>query len=241
MNTTALPFVESMRDAAQAGRLPGSGIGWLDAARAEAMRTFVAAGLPDTRNELWKYTALRALSQRAYAARDEQATTRTIDDALVALPGIAGPRLVFVNGAFRADLSRLDALPEGLSLTPLSRELNERPEPLRFLLARRPQESADAFASLNIGLTSDGALLRVAAGARIEAPVHLVHIGAIAEEDVAWHSRSFIEIGENASLRLIEHHLGADEHAHLANLFCDIVLRPRASLDSVIVQDAAPG
>ncbi|MGH8163118.1 MAG: Fe-S cluster assembly protein SufD, partial [Rhodanobacteraceae bacterium] len=155
-------------------------------------------------------------------------------------PGVNGPRLVFVNGAFRADLSRLDALPGGLSLTPLSRDLNERPEPLRFLLARRPQEQ-DAFASLNIALASDGVLLRVAAGARIETPVHLLHIGAAAECDVAWHARSFIEVGEGANLRLIEHHVGADGHAHFANLFCDFVLRPRATLDFVIVQDAAPG
>ncbi|MGH8163590.1 MAG: Fe-S cluster assembly protein SufD, partial [Rhodanobacteraceae bacterium] len=63
-----------MREAAQ-GHLPGSGIAWLDSARAEAMAAFLAAGLPDTRNELWKYTALRALAQRAYAAHDETAQT----------------------------------------------------------------------------------------------------------------------------------------------------------------------
>lgn len=234
-------FAQSMREAAQAGRLPGSGIGWLDVARKEAMQAFLAAGLPDTRNELWKYTALRALAQRGYAARDDAAATRAIDSDVFALPGVNGPRLVFVNGVFRVDLSRLDALPEGLSLTPLSRELNERPEPLRFLLARRPQDNADAIAALNIALASDGILLRVAAGVRVEAPVHLVHLGASAENDIAWHSRSFIEIGEGANLRLIEHHVGADEHAHFANLFCDIVLRPRATLDFVVVRDAAPG
>ena len=57
MNAAAAPFVESMRIAA----LPASGIGWLDVTRREAMQAFVAAGLPNTRNELWKYTALRAL------------------------------------------------------------------------------------------------------------------------------------------------------------------------------------
>ncbi|MEO6966888.1 MAG: Fe-S cluster assembly protein SufD [Rhodanobacteraceae bacterium] len=241
MNTAALPFVLSMREALQTARLPGSGIGWLDSARAEAMQSFLANGLPTTRNELWKYTALRALSQRAYAARDEQAATRAIDESASALPGIDGPRLVFVNGAFHADLSKLDALPQGLSLMPLSQALADQPEPLRFLLARRPQGNADAFASLNIALASDGALLRITAGAQIEAPVHLVHIGAAADHDVAWHSRGYVEIGENASLRLIEHHVGAGENTHFANLACDVVLRERASLDLVIVQDVASG
>jgi len=84
-------------------------------------------------------------------------------------------------------------------------------------------------------------LLRVAAGACIETPIHLVHLGAAAQDDIAWHARSFIEIGEGANLRLIEHHVGASEHAHFANVFCDIVLRSLATLDFVVVQDAAPG
>lgn len=236
MSASVAPFVESMRDAALAS-LPGSGIGWLDAARREAMQAFVAAGLPNTRNELWKYTALRALERRSYAACDENAATRTVDAGAFALPDVSGPRLVFVNGAFRADLSQLDDLPDGLGLKPLSRALSEQPEPLRFALTRR--EPRDAFAALNTALASDGVVLRVADGVRIEAPVHLVYLGTPAEGDVAWHARNLIELAAGARLKLIEHHAADGEHAHFANLMNEVVLREGAQLDWLAVQDAS--
>jgi Fe-S cluster assembly protein SufD len=233
VSAAVAPFVESMRAAA----LPASGIGWLDAARGEAMQAFTVAGLPDTRNELWKYTALRALERRSYAARDENASARAIDESIIALPGIAGPRLVFVNGVFRADLSRLQDLPAGLSLVPLSQALDQQPQPLRFAFSR--QEPREAFAALNLALTAEGVVLRVADGARIEAPVHVVHVGAAAESDVAWHARTLVELGAGAQLSLVEHYAAAGEHAHFANLASDVVLREGAQLDLLILQDSA--
>lgn len=236
MSAAIAPFVESMRMAA----LPASGIGWLDTARREAMQTFVSAGLPTARNELWKYTALRALERRDYIPRDESATTRAIDEGLLALPGVAGPRLVFVNGVFRADLSRLEDLPEGLRLRPLSRALATQPEPLRFALSRQDHDR-DAFDALNLALATDGVVLHVAEGARIETPVHLVHVGTPAEGDIAWHARNLIELGAEAQLGLVEHYVAAGEHAHFANVASEVVLRGGAQLDLLIVQDAANG
>ena len=101
----SVPFIDGLRDAASL-RLPGSGRAWLDTARRENLEAFVAAGLPDTRAEAWKYTALRALGQRRFALGDQGAAARAIDPAALVLPGVDGPRLVFVNGVFRADLSR---------------------------------------------------------------------------------------------------------------------------------------
>lgn len=237
MNAAVAPFVESMRTAA----LPASGIGWLDAARREAMQNFVSAGLPNTRNELWKYTALRALERRSFAGRDEGAATRVVDESALALPGIAGPQLVFVNGVFRVDLSRLEDLPEGLSLRPLSRALAEQPEPLRFALSRQDRAPHDTFAALNLALATDGVVLQVTEGARIEAPVHLVHVGASAGSDIAWHARNLIELGPGAHLKLVEHHAAVGEHSHLANLGSELVLCEGARLDLLVVQDAANG
>lgn len=238
MNVSVAPFIESMRNAALAP-LPGSGIAWLEAARREAMQTFIAAGLPNTRNELWKYTTLRALEQREYAAFDPQAATHPVDPDVFALPGVDGPRIVFVNGAFRADLSRLDDLPQGLSVQLLSRALHENPEPLRFALSKPARTTRDAFDVLNVALANDGVVLRVDAGARVATPVHLVYLGARAGSDIACHARNLIEVGEGARLSLIEHHAAVDEHAHFANVVSEIVLREAAKLDWVVVQDAA--
>lgn len=232
-----LPLVDSLLDAP----LPSSGIAWLDAARRENREAFASAGLPDTRVEAWKYTALRALGQRSFARGDDQAQMRTVDADSLTLPGIDGPRLVFVNGVFRADLSTLDGLPAGLTLQPLSQALHGDTEPLRFALSRHYRETGDAFARINAASARDGVVLRVAANAKIAAPVQLVFVGAAAEGALAWHARNVIELGDGAELTLIEQHVASGEQAHLATLVSDIELHQGARLHHTLLQNAAIG
>lgn len=229
-----LPLVTSLLDAP----LPTSGIAWLDSARRENRDAFAASGLPDTRVEAWKYTALRGLAQRQFASGDAAAATRDVDPSLLVLPGVAGPRLVFVNGVFRDDLSALNDLPEGLVLQPLSQALRGDAEPLRFVLSRHYRDIGDAFARVNAASAVDGVVLRVAAGVKVSAPVQLVFVGAAAEADLAWHARSVIELGEGAELSLIEQHVASGEQKHLATLVCDIELSEGARLHHAVLQNA---
>jgi Fe-S cluster assembly protein SufD len=233
----SLPLVSALLEAP----LPPSGIGWLDAARQDNRAAFIADGLPGTQLEAWKYTALRALAQRRFAGGDEHAQDRPIDAALLALPGVDGPRLVFVNGRFRADLSTLDALPDGLTLQPLSQALQTDAEPLRFALSRSYGNAGDAFARINAASAADGVVLRVAANARIGAPVQMVFVGAAAEADLAWHVRNVIELGEHAELSLVEQHIGSGEPSQLATVVSDITLREGARLQHAMLQNSAPG
>jgi Fe-S cluster assembly protein SufD len=211
---------------------------WLDAARRDAVAALRRDGLPQARSEAWKYTPLRALEQRRFVAGDAAAATRPVDPAVFALPGIDGPRLVFVNGVYRADLSLLPEIP-GLELASLAAVLEGDAESLRFFLARHWRDSAEPFARLNTALAGDGPVLRVAPGVRIGVPVHLVHAGAPADAALAWHARAVIELGEDAALNLIEHHVGAGAHPHLGNLVAQYVLRPGAELDLLHLQEAA--
>lgn len=235
------PFVESLLEAAAQAQLPGSGIGWLDAARRENLDAFVTGGLPDSRAEAWKYTALRALGQRRFAPSDAQASTLAVDIDGFALPGLDGPVLVFVNGVFRAELSRVDQLPAGLSLLPLSTALQGDAEPLRFALSRHYREGGDVFARLNAALAADGVVLRVAADAKIAQTVRLLFIGAPAEQALAWHVRHVIELGEGAELSLVEQHVTVGAHQNLGTQVTDIVLRQGAKLRHVALQEVSEG
>ncbi|MGA8277169.1 MAG: Fe-S cluster assembly protein SufD [Rhodanobacteraceae bacterium] len=213
---------------------------WLDAARRDAFLALKRDGLPAARSESWKYTALRALKQRRFVAGDAGAEQRSIDHATFTLPGIDGPRLVFVNGSFRADLSDARDI-AGLKVVTLADVIQGDAEPLRFFLARHWRDAAEPFARLNTALAGDGPVLRVAAGVHVEAPIHLVHVGAATDQPVAWHARALVELGEGASAKVIEHHVASSENEHLGNLVAQFALRPGAQLDLVQIQDAAAG
>jgi len=238
MTPVPSPFVRAALDAAAA--VPSSGIAWLDAARRENLETFAGTGLPETRNEAWKYTPLRALSQRAFGAADAAAASRLpVDAALYALPGIDGSRIVLVDGVFRSDLSSLDA-GKGVTLASLGMALAAQPEPFRFTLSNRFRSTAaDAFAHLNGALAVDGVVLRVEEGVSLEKPVHIVHVSSGTQPDSAWHARVLVDVGTGARAEVVEHFVNAAEASQFGTVVADYVVREGGVLGLVILQAAS--
>ena len=197
-----------------------------DAATRATLDAVLREGLPKPRSELWKYTSLRALERRTFVPVPAQGVS--IEAGLLA--GIDGPRIVFVNGVFDAQASRLEGLPAGVTLQ------------AGVVEAATPVARADfAFAGINAAMSRGGVVLRVAAGAQVEAPLHLVFIGAPTGADQAWHLRHAIEVGEGAQARVVEHHVAAGTHAHLTTVGMAVDLARGAQLAHVRVQDESTG
>lgn len=226
------PLLESL--AAGFDALALRDAGGLAAARRAALAQALESDLPTLRQERWKYTSLRALERRRFAV---DGAPVALDAGALALP--AAPRLTFVNGRFAAALSDFSGLPDGVSLRPLSQALREdSPQALAFL-ARRFDARDEVFAQLNGALAEEGAVLRVAAGVAVEAPLHLVFIGAPAPEDAAWALRHLIELGEGARLCVVEHQRAAGAHAHLCNALTQVRIEPHAELEHLRIQAEA--
>lgn len=213
---------------------------WLVAARQSALSQLARDGLSQAGNEAWKYTSLRALEQRQYAQNDPATASRAIDLDSFDLPALDGPRLTFVNGFFRSDLSSVRGI-DGLTVRPLSAAIEDAAESLRSLLVRSFDDPAQAFARMNTALAHDGALVRVAPDARIAEPVHLLFVGSAADADIAWQVRNIIELGDGASLRLFEQHVGANDAAQLGNSVSQYALGPKSGLELVQIQNTGTG
>ena len=195
-----------------------------DAGRRATLDAALRDGLPKPRSEAWKYTALRALERRTFAP----AQAGAVDGALLA--HIDGPRLVFVNGVFDAALSSREGLPAGVVF-----------ETGAATVEANEGGPDHVFATLNAALARTGAMVRVAAGVRVETPLHLVFAGAPAAQDQAWHLRHAIEVAAGASVRVLEHHLSAGTHAHLGNTVATVSVADGAELVHLRVQDEAAG
>jgi Fe-S cluster assembly protein SufD len=223
-----LESLKSGFDALPPALLDAQGLG---ATRRTAMAQALADGLPQ--GERWKYTALRALAARRFAA--DAAPAARVDPSLLA--DLPSPRLVFVNGRHDASLSDLHGLEAGVSVRPLSQALGGDDPRQVNVLARRFDAADEAFARLNAALAFEGALVRVEADAKIAAPLHLVFVGADGGRELAVHARHLIELRERAELTVVEHHLAADGHRHLHNHLLHAHLKPGSRLTQVRVQD----
>ena len=204
-------------------------------ARQAFMDALLADGLPGPREEAWKYTPLRTLERRAFAAAD--AVPPAIDASVLA--GIPAPRLVFVNGRHVPAHSDLAGLPDGVVLEPLSRTLAEgEPRDVNFILRRYDQRS-EVFARANAALADEGVVLRVDAGVQVDAPVHLVFVSTQQAGDRAWHLRHFVDVRNEARLDIVEHQLGVADHGHLANEVLQLHLGQHAVVRHARIQSDA--
>lgn len=187
----------------------------------------VSTGLPGPRTEQWKYTSLRPLSARRFFAPSSQLAklNAAMKETVAAIPL---PRIAFVNGIFAAEHSSISDLPEGMTVhsnSPISPD-----DDSRFVAAH------DIFATLNTAIAKQGLQLQVAEGADAGTTLHAVFVSVNVGQDLAIHYRHKIELGKNANLDLIEHHLSQDSQQHLVNTLSDISLQDGAQLCHARIQ-----
>lgn len=213
----------------------------ISAFREQAFRNFEAKGLPHRHVESWKYTDLRAVMREAKGlARPPDADIRKrAADAGKALASVDCRRLVFVNGAFAAELSDIEALESGLKISSLAEALSDgSPSAVAFIESANPA-AGDAVFALNTAFMQDGAVIELEPCAVIARPLHLVFFYG-SEEASATITRSLLKVGDGARLTLIESHEGPDGVDYQCNNALDISIGARACLDRVkIISDGA--
>ena len=234
MSTAATsPLVEALD--AQATALADA-VPALATTRRTAREAARAHGVPTTRQERWKYTALRAL-----AARRFDAPAARVDVDLKVVADIPAPRLVIANGRYAPALSDLHALPEGLRVRLLSEVLRDAPTEVAGWLATDTAATDAAFQQWNGALADEGFVLEVEPGVRVATPLHLVVIGVDDGAERAFHLRHRISLGDGAALVVAKHHLGAGPHRHLLNTVLQVELGEGATLTQARVQGEADG
>jgi Fe-S cluster assembly protein SufD len=201
-------------------RLPGD-----PSVRAAAAGLLRDAGLPGRREEAWKYTNLRQLAEATF----HEPLTRLDDCAglLARLPRLDAPRLVFVDGRFRAELSEM---PDGVSFGQFA-------DTGDFGTLARPER--ERMVALNTMLAEDGAVIAVAEGV----DAGLLQLVSLASEaagrTIAFHPRHAVRLARGARLTLLEISLGTGIYLH--NPVSELHVAEDAVLAHVRLQDEARG
>jgi len=209
-------------------RLPGAA-----PLRAAAFEQFARAGLPHRRVEEWKYTDLRALMRDAkpLASPPDAAAIARAKEAGRALSDGEFRRLVFVDGAFVPELSDLAALDAGLTIGTMADAL-ARGDALVTGRLGQVAPTDDAAVALNTAFMGDGAVIRVAAGASVERPLHLV-FAATGDKPAALFTRSLVVVEQGARVMLVESHEGAGSRDYQVNTALELSVADNAHVDHV--------
>ncbi|HVP66687.1 MAG TPA: Fe-S cluster assembly protein SufD [Anaeromyxobacteraceae bacterium] len=207
--------------------------------RRTGREAYGAAGLPRTDLEEWRFTSLAPLASQVFAPGEPHA--RVDLSALDRQLGpAAGPRLVFVNGRLRADLSREAALPGGASAGSLARALAERPALVEPHLGRLAKVEGRALAALNAALLADGAFVHLPAGSAVAQPIEIVFVAVAGLEPSASHPRVLVVGGPRSEATVVERYVALGTAPALSNAVTEVRLGEGARLDHYQVQDLPP-
>jgi Fe-S cluster assembly protein SufD len=228
---TAAESALAARFAVAKGALPGAQA--VAALRQEAFHRFERAGLPSRRVEDWKYTDLRAAMRDALplAAAPDAAAKARVATAGALVAELEARRIVFVDGAFVAELSDLADLEPGLTIGSMAAAMAAG-DPLITAHLGKVAPSDDVAVALNTAFMGDGALIRVSAGAALARPLHLV-FGNSGERPAAVFPRSLIVAEPGARAMVVESHEGAAESADQVNAVLELVVGDEAHVDHV--------
>jgi hypothetical protein len=263
--------------------------------RGACLQALSTLRMPSTRNEEYRFTDISPLLRTTLQPAPAGAAVSAELLRQCALPEAAGTRVVLLDGAFRADLSDLSALPAGCFVGSIAQAPAEvaaqlvgrarlPPAALRCVVTaaaplacgapRRPRPAPGApgaltrpgarprpctwhpqgvqsnarggpFAVINGAAATDALVVHVAAGERLAAPLHVLHVQSAGSADspAASAARLLVVAGAGASLEVVEEAVSAAAGAG-ASFSCpvaEVVLGEGAALKHAYLERQAAG
>ncbi|MGH9047678.1 MAG: Fe-S cluster assembly protein SufD [Acidimicrobiales bacterium] len=218
-----------------------SGPSWLAKDRRDAARWVEAHGFPTRKDEDWRYLPLGPVLTEHVAVGDMDAAPAAGGDwareALDACSlGLGGNRLVFVNGRFAADLSRLDTGPHGARVSSIGPALAGEAPHARPWAWRRSSEPRHAFDALNVALATDGALVEIPDGVVLDEVIELVYFTDPGGRALLVSPRSLLFFGKESKATIVETYAGAAGSRYCTNAVTEVVLGPGADVEHYRLQ-----
>jgi Fe-S cluster assembly protein SufD len=199
--------------------------------REQAMERLLRLGLPDARDESWRYTTLRQIASRSYvdapAASDEEPVRPNASLSLLGTTDRVATVLM-VNGhpvlqpAIDLDIG-------GTEIGSLKTLARTDPGLLMRYLAPLSEAEEARFDLLNKALFLDGLHIRVRA--ELATPLVILHLATAERPDTIAYPRIIIDAEPNTRATIIEHHVHQGGHTPLCNSATQIILRRGAVLD----------
>jgi Fe-S cluster assembly protein SufD len=150
----------------------------LNRMREVSVKRFAQTGIPDFKNEDYKYTNLQPAFGKKYGLElvRESGLINLNEVFKCNIPELDAHLVFLVNGWFYSGNNPGAELPKGVVLGSLEQIANERPELLENHFNRQAGLSDDPFVALNTAFARDGFFLFIPKGVAIEKPVQVINL-----------------------------------------------------------------
>jgi Fe-S cluster assembly protein SufD len=227
--------------AAFTAELGASGPTWLSSVRHHAIARFAALGFPTTKNEDWHYTSVTSIAESAFRTlRDASGEVQSADLSRFDFGRADWPTMVFVNGRYAPELSRLDSLSEGMRVLDLPTATREWPDLVERHLTKVAGYTSNAFTALNTAFMLDGAVVHVGSEMEAEHPLHLVFVSDSTAARGTTHPRVLIVGERHSKATVIESYVALGEAAYFTNAVTEVDVADGATVQHYKIQRESP-
>lgn len=212
---------------------------WLQALRKTGIAQFAETGFPTLKDEDWRFTNVAPIAKLPFNPALEPGG-RSIDTAALAkltFGGLSGTRLVFVDGHYAPELSRVAVGDDGVRLVNLASATAEDMAILERTLGRGAQIGGNGFTALNTAFFTDGALIYVPEGKEVSDPVQVIHVSTSAIPGAVAHPRHLVIAEPHSKLTVVESYFSLVQSAYLTNVTTELVIGEGANVEHCKFQD----
>lgn len=211
--------------------------GWFSQQRQSALTLFKETGFPATRQENWKYTDTRPIAKKAFSSINNQAASINSDEIdAVRFQGLDCYELVFINGVYSEEHSRIDGLPENIVLENMTKALAKDSKFLAKHLAQYADDKVSPFTALNTAFIQHGTYINVPKSTVVDKPINILYLSKECAQPFATHPRNLIVMDEHSEATLIECYIGLDDANYFTNAVTEVSLSAAAILKHYKVQ-----
>jgi Fe-S cluster assembly protein SufD len=228
---------------------PGRGFendpAWLDSLRKTAITQFESTGFPTTKQEEWRFTNVRPIAETPFKLAEPPTDGRIIERATEFSFGkSAACELVFINGHFSQQLSRLGKLPRGVMVKSLAEAIADDSSAVQKSLGKYADIHANPFVALNSGMIRDGAYLHLASNTIVEGAIHLLFYSTLNAKPTVSHPRVLVVAENNVEAQIVESYVGPTNaptaSGYFTNAVTEIVLGNDCRIDHCKLQQESP-
>jgi Fe-S cluster assembly protein SufD len=205
--------------------------------RKDAISKFAELAFPTQKNEEWKYTNISSLLKHNFSpvSTKENVSLETINKFL--FDKMEHSLLVFVNGEFSPDLSKLIDIPNGVVIGSLAEALKNNNPVVKKHLGKYAGNENYFFTTLSTAFTKDGAFIYVPDGKVVEDPIHIIFITKSGSKKILTQPRNLFVAGNNSQVTIIEHYVSYEDSVYFTNSVTEIVADENATVDHIKLQE----
>ena len=172
--------------------------------REDAIHEFGLTGLPDRKDELYKYTSLQKLFEPGYTMQLQPSNVDfSVEDIFNCdVPNLETRLEIILNGFYKVNGTALTEMENGIIIGSFAEALRKYPELVREHFAKHAGIKNDSLVSLNTAFAIDGLFIYVPKGQVLEDPVQVVHL-PMTGIDTMLHYRNLFIMEENTSAEVI--------------------------------------